>query len=134
MNRWIFLVALALALVACADRDETPAAETTSPAVADPQAVAPGTPDDPLPGTTTVAANPAPDPIFPTGSAETAPRVSANQIALQARTGQVVILDVRSDAGWVVEHAAGAVHIPLEDLGRRAGELPKDKPIVAYCT
>lgn len=138
MKRWISLIAFALAFVACADVDETPATATSATAAADPQAVAPGTPDDPLPGTTTVAGTPAPppgpDPLFQTGAADPAPRVSANQIAPHVRSGQVIVLDVRNEAGFALEHAAGAVHIPLEELGMRAGELPRGKPVIAYCT
>jgi len=28
---------------------------------------------------------------------------------------------------------AGAVNIPLQDLGRRLAEIPKDKAVVLYC-
>lgn len=138
MKRWIAPITLALALAACTDADETPASSTSAPVVADPQAVAPGTPDDPLPGPPSLAGDPAPaprpDPLFQTGPAADAPRVSAQELVPHVRSGQVVVLDVRSEAGWATEHAAGAVNIPLQDLGMRAGELPRGKPIIAYCT
>ena len=42
-------------------------------------------------------------------------------------------LDVREDDEWQAGHIDGARHIPLRDLSARAGELPKDRPIIAVC-
>ena len=42
-------------------------------------------------------------------------------------------LDVREDDEWEAGHIAGARHIPLGELGGRAAELPKGRPIVAVC-
>lgn len=44
-----------------------------------------------------------------------------------------ILLDVREPKEWDAGHAPGAVHIPLGDLGARAGELPGDRTIVAVC-
>ncbi len=36
---------------------------------------------------------------------------------------RTVLLDVREDVEWVAGHAPGAVHVPLGQLPRRAGEV-----------
>ena len=45
----------------------------------------------------------------------------------------VVLLDVRESDEWAAGHAPQAVHIPLGDIARRAGELPADRPVVCVC-
>jgi rhodanese-related sulfurtransferase len=56
--------------------------------------------------------------------------------ATQARTSLIegaVALDVREPDEFAGEHIPEALHIPLGELARRAGELPADRPVVAYC-
>jgi rhodanese-related sulfurtransferase len=43
------------------------------------------------------------------------------------------LLDVRQPAELTVEHAPGAVNIPLGELRSRLDELPRDKEIHVYC-
>lgn len=54
----------------------------------------------------------------------------------QARTlldGGALLVDVRSPQEWRSEHAPAARHIPLDQLERRAGDLPAGTPIVVMC-
>lgn len=44
-----------------------------------------------------------------------------------------MLLDVRRDDEWQAGHADAAVHIPLDQLPDRAGEVPADRQIVAVC-
>jgi rhodanese-related sulfurtransferase len=44
-----------------------------------------------------------------------------------------VAVDVRPAEAFEEEHIAGAVSMPEEEVRGRAGELPKDKLVVAYC-
>jgi rhodanese-related sulfurtransferase len=44
-----------------------------------------------------------------------------------------LLLDVRRDDEWVAGHAPDAIHIPLDQLPDRLGELPTDQPITAVC-
>ena len=44
-----------------------------------------------------------------------------------------MVLDVRDPAEFRRDHVEGACHIPLNDLRRRMAELPRDRPIWAYC-
>lgn len=44
-----------------------------------------------------------------------------------------VLVDVRSAQEWRGEHAPAARHIPLDQLERRAGDLPAGAPVVVMC-
>ena len=58
-----------------------------------------------------------------------------NRTALlrKARKGEVVVLDVRPRREYDEQHLPFARSLPLAELRARLAELPKDKPIVAYC-
>ena len=51
----------------------------------------------------------------------------------KARKGEVVVLDVRPPNEFEQQHLPSARSLPLTELRARLAELPKDKPIVAYC-
>ncbi|MFA7504565.1 MAG: rhodanese-like domain-containing protein [Burkholderiaceae bacterium] len=44
-----------------------------------------------------------------------------------------IILDVRSPAEYSVGHLPNARNIPLDDLDKRAGELPAKRPVLLCC-
>jgi hydroxyacylglutathione hydrolase len=46
----------------------------------------------------------------------------------------VTIIDVRDADSYRDRHIPGAMHIPLAYIQGEIPYLPKDKPIVAYCT
>ncbi|MDV8147755.1 rhodanese-like domain-containing protein [Arthrobacter sp. B10-11] len=43
------------------------------------------------------------------------------------------ILDVREDYEWSAGHAEGALHIPLDQLPARLGELDPDEDLYVIC-
>lgn len=45
----------------------------------------------------------------------------------------IQLVDVREPAEWEAGRIAGAVHIPLGELGQRARALDPARPIVFYC-
>ena len=51
----------------------------------------------------------------------------------QARRGDVVVIDVRPQLEYDTAHLPHARSLPLAELKQRLAELPRDKPIVAYC-
>jgi rhodanese-related sulfurtransferase/DNA-binding transcriptional ArsR family regulator len=51
----------------------------------------------------------------------------------RARTGDLVVLDVRPGTEFAAGHLPGAVSIPVEELADRLDELPTDTEVVAYC-
>jgi len=59
--------------------------------------------------------------------------VERNVILKQARDGAVVVIDVRPGVEFEAGHLPYARSLPLPELKKRLKELPKDKPVVAYC-
>ena len=59
--------------------------------------------------------------------------VSPDQLLKRSRKGLVTVLDVRPPEEFAAGHLPEAINIPLKELKRRLGELPKDQEIVAYC-
>lgn len=50
-----------------------------------------------------------------------------------ARSGDIVVIDVRPQIEFQAAHLPFARSLPLDELEARLAELPKDRPIVAYC-
>lgn len=44
-----------------------------------------------------------------------------------------LLLDVRTPTEFSGGHLPGAVNVPVGELARRLGEVPKDRPVIAYC-
>ena len=51
----------------------------------------------------------------------------------RVRNGEVTVLDVRPAEEYRAAHIAGAVSVPLKELEKHLGTVPKDREIVAYC-
>jgi rhodanese-related sulfurtransferase len=43
------------------------------------------------------------------------------------------LVDVRAPHEWEAGHIAGAIHVPLDELGERVADLDRDRPVVLYC-
>jgi 3-mercaptopyruvate sulfurtransferase SseA len=84
------------------------------------------------PSLTPQAAAPATPPAALTQ--ETAPRIAAAEARRALAKGEAVLVDVRPKEAYDASHAQGAISLPLSDLGSRAGELPKNKLVITYCT
>lgn len=71
------------------------------------------------------------------GSMVTAPRelvpAERRELIARAQAGEIVVIDVRPEAEYRAAHLPYARSLPLRELKQRLDELPKDKPIVAYC-
>ncbi len=59
--------------------------------------------------------------------------VSPDELLHRAREGLVTVLDVRPPEEFAAGHLPNAINIPLKELKRRLGELPRDQEVVAYC-
>jgi len=44
-----------------------------------------------------------------------------------------IFIDVRSAGEFASGNAPGTINIPLQELGRRLGEIPKSSPVVLCC-
>jgi hypothetical protein len=122
---WALAGALAVAAAPAfaAPQDPKPAPSVTPPAAAPapPPAAAPAPP-------------PAAAPAAPPAVAPEARRISADEVRQALAKGKAVLVDVRSKDSYDASHAQGAISIPLGEIESRAGELPKDKLVVTYCT
>ncbi len=54
-------------------------------------------------------------------------------ILKKARSGEVLVLDVRPADEFATAHLPHAHSLPVGELKKRLAELPKDVPVVAYC-
>ena len=57
----------------------------------------------------------------------------ASSIVKQKLESGAIVVDVRTPDEFRGGAYPGAKNIPLADLGRRLGEIPKDKPVILYC-
>lgn len=55
-----------------------------------------------------------------------------NEVTSMVGEGALII-DVRSPESYNKEHIKGALNIPLEEIDKRASEIPRDKPVIVYC-
>lgn len=63
-----------------------------------------------------------------------APRINGEDARKALASGEALLVDVRGKESYDIEHAKGAISLPLSELPNRMGELPKDKKIITYCT
>ncbi|WP_018625064.1 rhodanese-like domain-containing protein [Kangiella aquimarina] len=56
-------------------------------------------------------------------------------VAEEGSLEDVTIIDVRTDGEYNNSHYSGAVHIPVDEIGKRIGELnlAKDETFIVYC-
>ncbi|MDX9885520.1 metalloregulator ArsR/SmtB family transcription factor [Thauera sp.] len=58
---------------------------------------------------------------------------SRESLLAKARSGDIVVIDVRPAQEYEAGHLPGARSMPLAELEKRLADLPADKAIVAYC-
>jgi rhodanese-related sulfurtransferase/DNA-binding HxlR family transcriptional regulator len=59
--------------------------------------------------------------------------IGREELIARLGRGDVVLVDVRSEAEFAAGHIDGARSIPLDELEQRLAELPADRVVVAYC-
>ena len=59
--------------------------------------------------------------------------INREELVARAKSGDVIVLDVRPAAEFEIAHLPYAKSMPMVALRQRLAELPKDKEIVAYC-
>ncbi|HEV2166840.1 MAG TPA: rhodanese-like domain-containing protein [Thermoplasmata archaeon] len=62
---------------------------------------------------------------------ELAPEEVSHRLA--EAPGKIVLLDVREDWERAQASIEPSLHIPMQQVAERLGELPRDVPIVVYC-
>lgn len=61
------------------------------------------------------------------------PQIDVESALAVASGERPYLLDVRTSEEFVEGHLPEAINIPVDELRQRSNELPKDRPIVAYC-
>jgi len=59
--------------------------------------------------------------------------VSIKELRRRMREGDITVIDVRPEQEYLAGHIPGALSIPVAQLKRRLGEIPKSNDVVAYC-
>jgi rhodanese-related sulfurtransferase/predicted transcriptional regulator len=59
--------------------------------------------------------------------------MSREELLARAKEGEVTVLDVRPETEYATGHLPYAQSMPLDELKKRLDDLPRDKPVVAYC-
>ena len=59
--------------------------------------------------------------------------VSDDELVRRVKAGDVTVLDVRPTEEFEAGHLPHAISIPLPELRKRLKELPRKRPVVAYC-
>lgn len=70
----------------------------------------------------------------PATQADNVKRVTTKELEAMLKDGTAIVVDVRSKSMWDAGHIRGAKLLPVTELDKRAGELPKNKMIVTYCS
>lgn len=60
------------------------------------------------------------------------PTTTVEQLTAPLPEG-VTVLDVREAYEWDAGHVEGALHVPLSEVGQRAGEVPSDGQVLCVC-
>jgi 3-mercaptopyruvate sulfurtransferase SseA len=81
--------------------------------------------------TAAASQTPAPGHIAPSDGVK---RVTVAELRDALEKGTAVLIDVRGDAAYKQNHIKGSVSIPVDQIGSRTGELPRDKTIITYCS
>ena len=61
-------------------------------------------------------------------------RISIAEARTEFESGRAVMIDVRGNAAYQNGHIKGAQVLAFGEVAARAGELPKDKLIILYCS
>jgi len=69
----------------------------------------------------------------PTRPQEPFTRISVDQAKDMISSGDSMVVDVRQLDEWVTGHIKGAIHIPVDDVLSRVGELPSGKNLLFIC-
>ena len=48
-------------------------------------------------------------------------------------TGDATILDVREPFEYAAGHVAGSMHVPMNEVGARLDDIPRDRRVVVVC-
>ena len=59
-------------------------------------------------------------------------RISAEEFA-DLDYDEVTLLDLREEYEFQRDGIEGSINLPMDQIGTRLSEVPKDKPVIVYC-
>lgn len=65
------------------------------------------------------------------------PRITVDELKQRMDSGeQFTVIDVRNPKAWEEADTVipGAIRVPLDELEQNLARIPKNRPVVAYCT
>jgi rhodanese-related sulfurtransferase len=72
-------------------------------------------------------------PELTTSTERLSAQVAAERTAGTALEKSPILVDVRTSRERQQKNIAGSIHLPLNHLVERRGELPGDRPVIVYC-
>ena len=66
-----------------------------------------------------------------------APRITVDELRRRMERGEdFTVIDVRNPQAWAQSDTMlpEAIRVPLDEVEENLPRIPKDKPVVAYCT
>ena len=66
-----------------------------------------------------------------------APRITVNELKKRMDAGEdFTLIDVRNPQAWAESDIMipEAIRIPVDEVEQHLSQIPKNKPVVAYCT
>ncbi len=100
---------------------------TTAPATAPDPSTLPTT------GTSTTSA-PVATPAPQAGDPSSIQRIAVEDLRAKLNRNEVTVIDVRDATAFATRHIPGAINVPFASVQSMLDQIPKDKPIVTYCT
>ena len=70
----------------------------------------------------------------PAAPADNARRISVEEAHKLWEKGEALFVDTRTEPAYKESRIKGAILIPVNEVGAKSDELPRNKTIVTYCT
>lgn len=67
------------------------------------------------------------------GEGDERPGVDVHEAARLRESGEALVLDVREQEEWQAGRIPEATFIPMDEVDRRLGELPRDRRLITVC-
>ena len=80
------------------------------------------------------AAGQTPPPPRPAGDPSTVQRIAVEDLRAKMNRNEVTVIDVRDARSFGLRRIPGSINVPFASVESMLDQIPKDKPIVTYCT
>lgn len=110
---------------------------TTAGSIDTVASTAPLSTTQPITATSPTASTTAAPPVAPPqphGDRSSVKRIAAEDLRAKMNRNEVTVIDVRDASAYGASHIAGAINIPFASVESMLDLIPKDKPVVTYCT